>query len=129
MERRMAISLVFCMTESERTLKMPNPERRMIIETTMPAEMRNASKMARFPAWRCCHDAEEWEIRSSNSAARSGAREGVEELDQHEGGEVGLVQQGLRGPHVDEHVLDIEIPDAGFIDHVDAETAGSHYPR
>ena len=32
----------------------------MIIETTMPAEMRRASKIARFPACRFCHEAAEW---------------------------------------------------------------------
>ena len=111
------------MTESESTLKMPKPESRMIIETTMPAEMRSASKRCRLPDWRCCHEAATCESRSSNSAAISGRAARVGQLHQHEGDEVGLVQDRLGHAQVDEDVLDVEVPDAGLVDHVDAEAA------
>ncbi len=57
----MAISLSFSMTERERTLKMPKPESRMMVETVRAAEMRRARKMVRLPCSLCCQARVRWE--------------------------------------------------------------------
>ena len=91
----MAISLIRCMTESERTLKMPKPESRMIMETTMPAERRSASKICRLPVLALLPRGGrvgEQVLEFGGHFRRAG---GIDQLHQHEGGEVGFVQGSL----------------------------------